>query len=51
MTTHTQHIKHAATQLKFTILKQHLKHHSDDETMRHIIEMAFKKYFPNGIKQ
>lgn len=51
MTTHTQRIKHEPTQLKFTILQQHLKHRSDDETLRHIIELAFKKYFPNGITQ
>jgi hypothetical protein len=44
-------ITHKPTQLKLVVLKQHLQHRSDDETLRHIIELAFKKYFPNGIKQ
>lgn len=51
MNEYSPRITHKPTQLKFIVLKEHLKHHSDDDTLRHIIELAFKKYFPHGIKQ
>lgn len=51
MTAISPRIAHKPTQLKFAVLREHLQLASEDETLRHIIELAFKKYFPNGIKQ